>query len=360
MSPSLTGFLKVPASRVASLAALVGFSFASGGLALGAVKPGLSGLKASPIDVEARPISAFHRGSSDRTVFGKLEWRGGLELSANAPTFGGYSELLLSPDGRHLLAVSDGGTWLKARIGYEGTRPRALEDAVLGPVMGRDGEPLKRTRDRDAEGLALAGGSLDAGEVLVSFEHNHRIVRYPVSKKGLGLPRETLAPPPGFNRAARDGLEALTVFSGGPNKGKLVAFGENAKRSNGRLAGWIWSGGAARPLEVVSRGGFSITAASSLKDGTLLLLERRFTFLEGVRMRLRRIAADAVKPGAVLDGEILLEADLGYEIDNMEGLAVHTGPGGETVLTILSDDNFNPLIQRTLLLQFALLDAPNS
>ena len=38
----------------------------------------------------------------------------------------------------------------------------------------------------------------------------------------------------------------------------------------------------------------------------------------------------------------------------MEGLAVHTGSQGETLLTLISDDNFNSLLQRTVLLQFAL------
>jgi hypothetical protein len=51
----------------------------------------------------------------------------------------------------------------------------------------------------------------------------------------------------------------------------------------------------------------------------------------------------------------LLEADHRYEIDNMEGLSVHRGAGGETILTMISDDNFS-IIQRTLLLQFALLE----
>jgi hypothetical protein len=40
----------------------------------------------------------------------------------------------------------------------------------------------------------------------------------------------------------------------------------------------------------------------------------------------------------------------------MEGLAVHR-EGGETILTLISDDNFSRL-QRTLLLEFALPDAP--
>jgi hypothetical protein len=38
----------------------------------------------------------------------------------------------------------------------------------------------------------------------------------------------------------------------------------------------------------------------------------------------------------------------------MEGIGVHTGADGETIITLISDDNFNPLLQRTILLQFAL------
>ena len=47
--------------------------------------------------------------------------------------------------------------------------------------------------------------------------------------------------------------------------------------------------------------------------------------------------------------------DLGYEIDNMEGLSVHRAAGGEIVLTLVSDDNFS-VVQRTLLLQFTLAE----
>jgi hypothetical protein len=45
---------------------------------------------------------------------------------------------------------------------------------------------------------------------------------------------------------------------------------------------------------------------------------------------------------------------MGQEIDNMEGLGLHTNAAGETIVTLVSDDNFNPLFQRTVLLQFAL------
>jgi len=72
-------------------------------------------------------------------------------------------------------------------------------------------------------------------------------------------------------------------------------------------------------------------------------------------MRIRRIAMAAIMPGALVDGPVLLEADMRDEIDNMEGISIHRGAGGEIVLTLISDDNFS-LLQRTLLLQFALVE----
>lgn len=72
-------------------------------------------------------------------------------------------------------------------------------------------------------------------------------------------------------------------------------------------------------------------------------------------MRLRRIAGDQIRPGATLDGAVLLEAGLWQQIDNMEGLAVHRDARGRTIITMVSDDN-GSVLQRTLLLQFVLVD----
>jgi hypothetical protein len=102
-------------------------------------------------------------------------------------------------------------------------------------------------------------------------------------------------------------------------------------------------------------GGFDITDAAPLPDGGVALLERRFRFSEGVKMRIRRIAASEIKRGAVIQGEVLLEADDRLNIDNMEAIAAHRTAAGETVLTLMSDDNFNPF-QRTLIMQFVLPD----
>jgi len=56
-----------------------------------------------------------------------------------------------------------------------------------------------------------------------------------------------------------------------------------------------------------------------------------------------------------MDCASIFDADLSHEIDNMEGIDAHVTPEGDTVLTMISDDNFS-MIQRTLLLQFTLVE----
>ena len=75
--------------------------------------------------------------------------------------------------------------------------------------------------------------------------------------------------------------------------------------------------------------------------------------ITGVGMRIRRVPLGDVQPGATVDGPALFEADMNFQIDNMEGLSVHRAADGALVLTLISDDNFS-MIQRTLLLQFTL------
>jgi hypothetical protein len=103
------------------------------------------------------------------------------------------------------------------------------------------------------------------------------------------------------------------------------------------------------------RDDYNVTDAAIAPGGRLLVLERHFSFFRGALMRIRRLELTDVRPGALVDGEVLIEASLAQEIDNMEAIAVHRNAGGETIITLLSDDNFNRL-QRTILLRFALIE----
>src|SRR5262249_13725259 len=100
---------------------------------------------------------------------------------------------------------------------------------------------------------------------------------------------------------------------------------------------------------------FDITDAALLPGGDVLLLERRFSWSSGLAVRMRRVALGEIKPGAVVDGHVLFDVDLGYEIDNMEGLSVHRSAGGETVLTLVPENIFSG-VQPPLLLNFPLVE----
>jgi hypothetical protein len=82
---------------------------------------------------------------------------------------------------------------------------------------------------------------------------------------------------------------------------------------------------------------------SPLPDGGLIVLERRFRYSEGIQMRIRRIKASEIKRSALIEGETLLEATDALNIDNMQGIAAHRAPAGETILTLISDDNYSRL-----------------
>lgn len=63
------------------------------------------------------------------------------------------------------------------------------------------------------------------------------------------------------------------------------------------------------------------------------------------------VAAADLLPGRTIDGRVIAEADMRHQIDNMEDMALSAGTDGETIITLISDDN-NSIIQRTILLQF--------
>jgi hypothetical protein len=303
--------------------------------------------------ITAIPID-FDRDNPARKTFGKLIFRAGLNLYAKSSHFGGYSAIAIDPTGRSLLAISDAGSWLRATLEYDGRNLKGLDNAVLGPILGADGKPLSDDNWRDSEGMTLLKGDPHEGTAYVSFERKHRIELYPFNTRQFGPPAGKIALPAGTKAmSANRGIEALTIIRAGRLKGTLVAFAEGSSNGTGNLQGWLIGGPTPGKITLKRLGGFDVTDATALPDGGIVVLERRFRFSEGVKMRIRRIAAGELKRGALIGGEVLLEANDSFNIDNMEGIAAHRGASGETVLTLISDDNFSPL-QRTLIMQFVL------
>ena len=308
-----------------------------------------------PIVVEAQPLAAFDIRDRSSHQFGLLEFRGGLVLRSSYRNFGGISAIRVAADGARFIALSDKGWWLRGRIVYEGARPSAIADAEMAPILGADGRPLADRGWYDTESIADDGGTLYVG-----IERVHQILRFNYGKDGLLARGEPIAVPPGMRSLpGNKGLEALVfVPKGAGDKvlaGTLIAISERGLDNAGNIIGFLVGGRSPGTFTVKRSAAFDVSDAALLPGGDLLLLERKFSWTSGLSVRLRRITLAGIKPGALVDGAILFEADLGYEIDNMEGLCVHRSTSGETVLTLISDDNFS-IIQRTLLLQFTLIE----
>jgi hypothetical protein len=303
------------------------------------------------IAVRASPIEHFHVREPERRLFGGLEFRGGIELTSSDRRFGGISAMRVTADGQRFVAVSDRGRWLRGRIRYRGAAPVGLDEVEIAPVLGADGRPLAARGWYDTEALAEDGGT-----VWLGIERVHRIVRFDFGKDGLIARGRPVATPPEMKHLpSNKSIEALVaVPRGGPLGGTLIAISEAGLDDAGNIKGFLIGGPTPGAFTVRRRDDFDVSDATLLGARDLLILERRFSYLSGVAMRIRRVPLANLRPGAVLDGPVMLEADLGYQIDNMEGLSVHRTPQGDTVLTLISDDNFSGL-QRTVLLQFTVV-----
>jgi hypothetical protein len=338
--------------RLGAELGLVAFALALASLKGSAASDDLVGITAVPIT--ATPIASFAPATPSRQRFGRLEFRGGLTLRSPNAAFGGLSGLWRSPDGEQLIAVSDRGRWLTAQLRHAGGHLVGMDDGVMGPFLSATGRPLSKTRSYDTESLAISGG-----RAYVGVERVQEVLRFDWPRGGRPSRARAMAVPPGVKALPRNrGLEALGIATAGsPVAGALVGIAEEPPRSGGP-DGFILTGPRKGSFHVVRRDGFAVTDLAFLPGGDLLILERRYVPPFSLAMRLRLIDGRELAPGAMLDGEVLLTADGGTPIDNMEGLAAYRNADGETIITLVSDDNFS-MFQRTVLFEFAL-DPPDA
>ncbi|MBN9674075.1 esterase-like activity of phytase family protein [Roseibium aggregatum] len=303
------------------------------------------------VRVRTRPIETFRIGHDD-TRFGKLTFLGGLELLASDRQVGGLSGLISLEDGNGFLAVTDNGHWVAGDVEQTTDgKPLGISNLRYAPLLGADGKTLKARWGHDTEALTLAASGL-----YVSAEKRNTVYRYPWPlKTGTERMKGELALPKDIrDLPLNKGLESLAAApAGGALAGKLLAIAESAPSDLHDLSGFILGPDGTGRFRIRRHDRFDATDAAFLPDGDLLVMERRFNLMDLIGLRLRRFEAAEIKAGAVLEGELLLEADFGYQIDNMEALAVHRTEAGETILTLVSDDN-RSLMQRTLFLRFRL------
>jgi hypothetical protein len=303
------------------------------------------------IEIGAVPITSFDNRDPSQIRFGALEFRGGLELTSKNPAFGGISGLHIEPDGAHFLAVTDHGSWLRGRIVYRDGKPVGIADAEIAPILGSDGKPLAARGWYDTESLTERDGIFYIG-----IERVEQIVRLDYRRDGFKARAEPIKVPPDFKTFKYNrSLECLVAAPhGSPLTGVLIAVTERSLDARGNLRSFLLDGDRVARFSVKRTDDFDVSDCAILPPSDLLLLERRYSLLRGVAIRIRRVPLESLKADALVDGHAMIEADLAYAIDNMEGMAVHRASSGEMIVTLISDDNFS-FIQRNLLLQFAIV-----
>jgi hypothetical protein len=304
------------------------------------------------IEVNARPLPSFDTRDRSRVRFDALEYRSGLILTSSFRGFGGLSGLRLDPKGERFIAISDKGSWFTGRIVYRGREMTGLEDVEASPMLGPDGRPITARGWFDSEAIAL-----DGSFVYVGLERVNQLLRFDFSKGFTRSRGEVVPLPPAARKLPYNkGIEALVMVpKGQPLAGTLIAISERGLDAAGNILAFLIGGKTPGQFSVRRTENFDVSDATLLPSGDLLVLERKFSLLGGVGIRIRSIALKTVAPGAAVDGPAIFTADLGNEIDNMEGIDSHVTPKGDTVLTMVSDDNFS-MIQRNLLLQFTLVE----
>ncbi|TPK83308.1 hypothetical protein FJ936_20350 [Mesorhizobium sp. B2-4-13] len=303
-----------------------------------------------PVAVSARPITEFHIGRADKQ-FGPLEFVGGLEMTSPSRDFGALSAFRFLKAGSDFIGVADTGYWFFGTVARDADRrPVGIQNFRMQQMADQGGQPIDEKWEVDAEGLAVKDGIATVG-----FERNHRVSQFRIDPDNMKAPfRQLDFLVPAWELRQNRGFETVTHSNAnGQHEGGLVVVSEKSLDKSGNIYAAIIEGPHRGVFTVKRNDDFDITDGAFLPDGDLLLLERSFTMAGGLKMRLRRIYGESVEKGAVADGPVLLQADMGYQIDNMEGLDVWSRDDGALMVSLISDDNHS-ILQRNLYLEFIL------
>lgn len=302
-------------------------------------------------------ISATQIRTFKGVTFGQgvdqLIWRGGIVMSSQIPEFGGLSGIAFTGPGNRLAMVTDKGNFVAGHLIYdEAGAPLGFGGTHIEPIRNSKGAELPRKFAKDAEAIETIIRDGVPAAVRVGFENLTRVADFAlVNGVPSGAAREVAIPEWLSRLRTNKSLEAVCIAPpASPVAGSTILIAENA-RSNSDYSAFMLGDRDRGELAINRTPGLDPTDCAFLPNGDLLVLERGVAFLS-FSMQVRRIPAAEVRPGNKLTGAVILKAS-GGDIDNMEGIAVHEGPNGDTRITLISDDNFNDW-ERSLLLEFSL------
>jgi hypothetical protein len=268
------------------------------------------------------------------------ELLGSYTWSERDDRFGGLSALEITENGAGLVALSDRGAILTARVDRKQSDGRidSVTLKTFAPLTNEQGRPLPEL-ELDSEGLAITTD----GRIFISFEAVHGIGEFDLSGRKVvpGLDRH-----PHFLRMQlNSSLEALAV----DREGRLYT----APERSGRLmrpfpvyrrdaSGWT------RPFNIPRSEDYLLVGMDFGPDGRLYVLERA---LRGIFFAIR-VRSFAVDGDRLFSERLVLEPASGTH-DNLEGISVWRSDNGILHLSMVSDDNFN-LFQRTQIVEYML------
>ena len=224
--------------------------------------------------------------NAHRIAVGRLIWRGGFSITGTDNRFGGLSALHVTPDGQRMHAVTDRGNWVTATLTYQENDLSGMQNIAITPLLDVNGKPLKG-RLRDSESLAI-GDSL-----VISFERKHRLWRYTKRIGGYpGLPTPIKTPPGFYRLSDNGGIEAMTRMC----DGRLLVLAEKAFDQRPGIVGWVQTSSGWLSFHYQTKAALRPTGSVTLPNCDIAMVERSFSVVSGLKIRLTRLRAVDIQP----------------------------------------------------------------
>lgn len=269
-----------------------------------------------------------------------LEFISQIELQSSDDKFGGLSGIHVYDGGETFLAVSDSGRFQSGTIERTDGRLSGGQLNPLERMIGVNGTRYAGT-DADAEGIAVDS----AGNIFVSFEHNHRVRMFNTTN----MAARSITGARAFKSLqTNSGLEALAVSA----QGHLYTLPERSGAENRPFPLWRAAKGKWETFAQIPRRGRHLPVGADIgPDGRFYLLERDFRGLFGFGSRVRSFA---IGNKTLTDERELWVSNLGQH-DNLEGISVWRASDKTLRVTMISDDNFQ-FFQTSEIVEYKLVE----